>query len=89
MEFSTVGDRVVNDAGQVAVKYFQPIDQFLKIGSKTYHFKTMKSLSIAWIDAEDVDSVLNVVKECCGGNRMRVFRLEHETHVKRWLNLIE
>ena len=89
MEFATVGDRVVNDAGQVAVKYFQPLDQDLKIRDKTYHFRVKKSLSIAWVDTEDVDSVLNVVKECCGGNRMRVFRLEHETHVKRWLNLIE
>jgi len=89
MEFSTVGDRVVNDAGQVAVKYFQPLDQELRIGSKAYYFRVKKSISIAWIDAEDVEKVLNTVKECCGGNRMRVYKLEHETHVKRWLNLIE
>jgi hypothetical protein len=89
MEFSTVGDRVINDAGQVAVKYFQPLDQILEIRGKTYFFKVRKSISIAWIDAEDVDAVLNVTKECCGGNRQKVFRLEHETHVKRWLNLIE
>jgi len=89
MEFSTIGDRVVNDAGQVAVKYFQPLDQDLRIRNKTYSFRVKKSISLAWIDAEDVDDVLNVVKECCGGNRMRVYKLEHETHVKRWLNLIE
>jgi len=89
MEIQTVDGRVVNDAGQVAVKYFQPLDQDLRVGKKTYYFRVKKSISIAWIDAEDVDAVLNVVKECCGGNRMRVYKLEHETHVKRWLNWIE
>lgn len=89
MEFRTVGDRVVNDAGQVAVKYFQPMAQTLKIRSKTYVFQVKKNLSIAWIDAEDVEEVINVTKVCCGGNRNKVFRLEHELHVKRWLNLVE
>lgn len=89
MEFQTIGDRVVNDTGQVAVKYFQPMSQTLKMRGKTYVFQVKRNLSIAWIDAEDVEEVLNVMKVCCGGNRRPVFRLEHELHVKRWLNLVE
>ena len=89
MEIRTVDGKVVNENGQVAVKYFQPLNKTIQIRGKTYFFKVMKSLSIAWIDEEDVDDVLNIVQECCGGNRNRVFRLEHETHVKRWLNIIE
>jgi len=89
MEIQTIGNKVVNDDGQVAVKYFQPMSQTLKIGSKVYIFVVRKSLSIAWIEPEDVDAVLNVVKICCGNTPHKVFRLEHETHVKRWLNWIE
>ena len=85
----TIDGRVVNDFGKVAVKYFQPLNNDLKVNGKTYSFKVKKSISIAWIEPEDVDAVLNVVKECCGGNRMRVYKLEHETHVRRWLNWIE
>jgi hypothetical protein len=89
MEIQTIDGKVVNDSGQVAVKYFQPIPQTLKIRDRTYIFQVKKSLSIAWIEPEDVQAVLDVVKECCGGNRQKVYRLEHETHVKRWLNWIE
>jgi len=89
MEIQTIDGRVVNDSGQVAVKYFQAMSQTLKIRSKTYVFQVRKNLSIAWIDAKDVEEVLNVTKVCCGGNRNKVYRLEHEMHVKRWLNWIE
>ena len=89
MEIQTIDGKVVNDSGQVAVKYFQPMSQTLKVNGRTYIFKVMKNLSIAWIEPEDVEAVLNVTKVCCGGNRNKVYRLEHETHVKRWLNWIE
>ena len=89
MEISTIDGKVVNDSGQVAIKYFQPIPQTLQINGRIYTFAVRKSLSIAWVEPQDVGAVLNVVKECCGGNRQRVYRLEHEMHVKRWLNWIE
>jgi len=89
MEIQTIDGRVVNDKGQVAVKYFQPMSQTLKMRSRTYVFQVKKSLSIAWIEPEDVEEVLSVTKVCCGGNRNKVYRLEHEMHVKRWLNWIE
>ena len=89
MEVQTIGNRVVNDSGQVAVKYFQPISQTLKVNGRTYIFRVMKSLSIAWIEPQDVEAVLNIVKVCCGNTSRKVYRLEHKTHVKRWLNWIE
>lgn len=88
MEFQTIGDRVVNESGQVAVSYFQPITQRLRVGTREYSFIVHFNISMAWIEPEDVEAVLSVVKECCGGNRSRVYRLEHETHVKRWHGLL-
>jgi hypothetical protein len=88
MEINTVDGRVVNENGQVAVKYYQPVPQVIKVNGRTYVFSVNKSLSIAWVEPEDVNAILNITKVCCGGQRNKVFRLEHETHVKRWLNLI-
>lgn len=89
MNYSTVDGKVINDAGDIAIAYYQTIPHTLKVNSRDYVFAVKRNICMAWIKAEDVDTVLGIYKTCCGNNRRIVYRLEHETHVRRFVENVE
>lgn len=89
MSYQTVEDRVINENGEIAVAYYQTIPHVLEVHKKEYAFVVKRNICMAWINPEDIDAVLGVVKTCCGNQRRTVYRLEHETHVKRWVDNVE
>lgn len=76
-----------NDAGDVALVYYQPT-QALVAGSKTatgreYVFTT-HYVSVAWIDLTDVPVLLGMRKTCCGGTRRKMFEYANQAQVDIW-----
>lgn len=71
--------------GKVALKYFQAIPQSVRMSSKKeYHFDTRRNISMAWVDVEDVEFILGIVKVCCGGNRNHPYKYANESDVRIW-----
>lgn len=79
-------DKQINDAGQVAVKYYQQIPKQVKVMGTLYIFGIRAQISMAWINPEHVDSVLSIRGGCCGAKKPGVFRLANEADVRRWTN---
>lgn len=78
--------RVVNDAGQVAISYYQTIPQNIQVSGKQYSFSVRNNICMAWIEPEHVDTVLAIKRQCCPGSSPKnVYRLEHLAHVRRWM----
>ena len=82
----TVGDRVINDQGQIAVSYYTTIPHVIGVMKTEYAFTVSANLCMAWINPEHVDAILRIKKNCCGNNSKTVYRLEHEDHVRRFTN---
>jgi hypothetical protein len=74
---------VTNEAGQVALANRQPIPKLVSIRNKEYLFSVQHAVSLAWIDPEDVPSVLAIVGGCCN-NRQPQFRVANDMQVKVW-----
>ena len=70
---------ITNESGQVALVYFQPIPKL--IGK--YYFDTRRSISLAWVNENDVGTLLALKGGCCGGQRQIVYRAT-ENQVKVW-----
>lgn len=87
--YQTVDDRVVNEKGEVAVAYYQTIPHYLKVNGTNYGFDVKRNICMAWIKPSDVDIVLSQTKSCCGGQKRTVYRLEHEVHVRRFMENLE
>ena len=85
MAYSTIDGKVINDAGEIAVAYYQTIPHVVTVYNYGYAFTVNANICMAWIKPEHLDSVLDIVKRCCGNNSKHVYRLEHEAHVRRWL----
>jgi hypothetical protein len=79
-------DRIINDTGQVAVKYYQQIPKRVVVGEVLYIFSIRGQISMAWIAPEHLDRVLSAVGGCCGNKKPGVFRLANESDVRRWTN---
>ena len=84
--YKTVNDRVVNEKGEIAVAYYQTIPHYLKVNGTTYGFAVNRNICLAWIKPEDINMVLSTAKACCGGQKRTVYRLEHEAHVRRFVD---
>ena len=73
-----------NEHGQVAIKYYQTIPHVLQVGGKEYVFAVRARLCMAWIDADKVDKVLEIKKNCCGNNSKTVYSYASEQVVNIW-----
>jgi hypothetical protein len=80
---------VSNNVGQVALKYYQPA-QVLAQGTPTgsgYVFTPKANISLAWVEAGDVDNLLQRRAGCnCGGKKRQAFYYANEDDVRRWTN---
>ena len=57
-----------NEAGEVALKYRQPIQKVANVGDHGYVFIPKLHISMAWVKPEDVNKLLTLRYNCdCGG----------------------
>lgn len=84
-----MSDQITNEAGEVALKYHnqaQVLSPPDTPSGKRYVFVVKANISMAWVDAQDVDHLLKITKQCCGNNRKQQFFLANENDVRRWTN---
>lgn len=82
---------ITNDAGQVALAYYQPSQAFVS-GSrmpsgKDYVFVTKyKGVCMGWVDSGDVEAILSIKKTCsgCGNKTRQLFNYATEGQVALW-----
>jgi hypothetical protein len=76
---------MIEQDGKVAVKYITSIPQTLKVNGKVYSFVVKMSVSMAWVDKEDLPVVMGITKTCCGGSKHVVYKYANELDVHRWM----
>lgn len=80
---------ITNDAGQTAIKYYQPANRILvedTTSGKPCVFTCKASVTMAWVDEADVANLLARRKHCCGNTRRQIFFYANENDVRQWTN---
>lgn len=84
-----MSDPITNDAGQVALKYYQPA-QVLAQKTPTgagYAFAVRAGISMSWVNPDDAPNLLQRKAGCnCGGKKRQAFFYANESDVRRWTN---
>lgn len=75
---------VKNAAGQVAMQYYQTIPKIVKVRHSEYLFRVSHNVSLAWVNEDDVFSILAITGGCCGGKKPGVYRLATQINVNLW-----
>lgn len=88
---------VTNELGQIAMIYYQPMPKVITFSvqakktksglvpqTKQYAFVVQHHISLAWVDPEYVEKVLNTKHYCCGGTANNSFKYASEAAVKVW-----
>lgn len=81
-------DMVTNEAGQIALVFYQPIPKALTIPGKPkpkeYITTVQHGVSLLWADPKDVDKILATKVYCCGGRANTAFRYASQPAVNVW-----
>lgn len=77
---------IVNEAGQIAVRWNVLTEKIVVIHGTEYLFKIKSNISMVWVNPGDVEAILSVRSTCCGG-KAQACHLANELDVKRWLGL--
>lgn len=78
-------DKQINDQGQVAVRQFRQSERLVEVHGNGYYFAVRASISMAWVNEDDLDAILNYTYNCnCGGTPKIGFGLASEDDVRRW-----
>ena len=65
-----------NDKGQVAMKKVRQMAKTVHIPpNKYYNFIPKHGICFCWVDEEDVQTVLDIKRSCCGGQQVQQFYL--------------
>lgn len=75
---------VTNADGWVGIKYLQSVQQYITVNGREYVLTTRNNVTMSWVHPDDVDAILSIVKECCGGQKHKKFTLSNELDVQRW-----
>jgi hypothetical protein len=77
---------IINAANQTAIRYYQPTPVLVKNtpSGKEYYFNVVAAISMAWVDAEDVQNIIDRRKTCCGGNKRVLFSYANDAAVRIW-----
>ena len=70
--------------GRVAIRYYQPIPKYVKLGSKEYVCSVQHAVSMLFVEEADVPALLAHEGGCCGGKR-KVFSLATQSAVNVYL----
>lgn len=72
----------LNESGQTAVVYFMPIQKMITLpNGHQYVFKVDRSISLAWINSEDLEQMLDVRGGCCGNVVNKIIRFASSSDV--------
>lgn len=77
-------DNAVYREGMVAVRYYQPVPKYIRIGNKEYVCSVQHSVSLLFVPEEEVGSLLSYKGGCCGGQRL-VFSLASQDALNVWM----
>lgn len=55
--------------GKVAVRYYEPVPKYVKVGSKGYVCSVKHGVSVLLVDEADAPAFLALEGGCCGGKR--------------------
>ena len=80
--------RIANENGEIAIRYKPDIPKYLQVGKSEYVFTVNNHVSLIWVKPDEVDRILNMKKECCGGNTTFPCQIASEVAVKFWLGLL-
>lgn len=84
----TESGRVINSAGEVAIRYYMTIPHHIQVNGRDYVFVVNANICLAWVNPLDVDKLLAATKVCCGGQvNSGIYKLCDETHARRWLRI--
>lgn len=72
--------------GKVVLRYKEPMPKAVKIGNKTITFDCKFGVSLAFVNENDVQALLDYTKTCCGGNKQHVITLASEVAYSHWQN---
>ena len=80
---------ITNDAGEVAMVYYMPVQKYIQVGKAEYVFVPKHSVSFAWVKPEDVPGVLSVMGGCNCPNSTKkpIFRYATEGQYRVWNEL--
>ncbi|MFA6982215.1 MAG: hypothetical protein WC243_04325 [Patescibacteria group bacterium] len=78
---------MVNELGEVAIRWNVLTPKQVNLGTKTYYFNIKMDISLCWVKPEDIDKILAVRVSCCGGTMNQSCHLANELDVKRWLGI--
>lgn len=85
MTYQQIDNKVINDKNEVAISYYAEIQHLIRVSKTDYVFVPSRHVCMAWIKPEHVDSVLQIVKKCCGGNNSSpAYRLTSISNVRIW-----
>jgi hypothetical protein len=84
MKLDRFPNGIKNESGQVAVQYYQTIPKSVKVRKSEYFFTVKHNVCLAWVNEEDVFSVLAIPGGCCGNHKPGVFRLASQINVHLW-----
>lgn len=69
--------------GKVALRYAQPIDKYIKVGQAEYVFHCEHAVSLAFVEEEHVQAMLDYLGGCCG-KRQHVISLASPAAYSHW-----
>jgi len=67
-------DNAIYVGDKVALRYYQPIPKYVKVGKNEYVCDVKFGVSLLLVEESEVPALLNVDGGCCGGKR-KVFSL--------------
>jgi len=77
---------VINEAGDVLLKYYQQGRIITRCASMDYVFVTQANICASWVKEEHVGCILNKRGGCCGQKRPGVFSYANAADARRWTN---
>lgn len=80
---------ITNENGEVALRAYQVVRKYVAVNGHEYVFVPQHNISLAWIQLEDVNSVLSIKRECCGGSKNPYFRYANQHDIDIWTGAVE
>lgn len=66
------------------IVYYQPIQKFVRVQGAEYVFVVKRNISLAYIEPENVQAILDQRGGCCGQSKKGIFREATEQEVRLW-----
>jgi len=68
----------------IPLVYYQCVQKLVTIRKKQYVFTIKYNISLAYVEPEHVDSILNMRGGCCGSRKRGIFRRATEQEIRIW-----